>query len=302
MKKFRIGAEKRNILEGYIFVLPFILGTLIFFAFPLYMSIKLSFGKLQRIEGFIIRWIGFGNYLKAFITDTKFIPMFVGVFRHTLIKAPLTIIFALIIAILINKNVKFRGFFRTVFFIPFLLGMGEVMKQLLGQGVDRQVVSISGGRLLPRELLMYLGPKVVEAIDSFFGIIIVVLWGSGVQILLFLSGLQSIPASLYESSKVDGATEWEMFWKITFPMISPILLLNIVYTLIASFTDITNPILEYIQNLAFKGMEFEYAATIGWIYFVFIIILVMLVFILLRNYVYTTDAKEAKRNDRRSSY
>ncbi len=301
MKKFRPGARKRNIFEGYVFISPFILGTLIFFAFPIYMSIKLSFGKLIKIVGFEIEWIGFANYLKAFITDTKFAPMFVSIIRSTLIKAPLTIVFSMIIAILINKDIRFRGFFRTVFFIPFLLGIGEVMKQLLNLGVDKQVVSISEGRLLPRELLMYLGPKVVESIDSFFGVIIVVLWGAGVQILLFLSGLQSIPISLYESAKVDGATEWEMFWKITFPMISPIMLLNIIYTLIISFTDITNPILEYVQTLAFKRMEFEYAATIGWIYFLFIIIVVFLVFVLLRNSMYTADMKEVKRNDGRNN-
>jgi len=293
--------EKRNMVEGYIFISPFLLGTLIFFAFPLFMSIKLSFGKILKMEGFKIKWIGIDNYVRAFLVDINFVPMFINVVKQTFIKVLLIIIFSLLLSILINKNIKFRGFFRTVFFIPFLLGTGDVMKQLLGQGVDKQVISLADGTLIPRGMLAYLGTNVVTVIDVLFSIIVVVLWSSGVQILLFLSGLQTIPISLYESSKVDGATEWEMFWKITLPMISPIMLLNIIYTLVDSFTDVTNPILSYIQNTAFINLNFEYAAAMGWIYLLFIFILVLLVMRVLKSYTHMDDVKgvnkNAKRND-----
>lgn len=288
-------------VEGYIFISPFLLGTLIFFAFPLFMSIKLSFGKILKMEGFKIKWIGIDNYVRAFLVDINFVPMFINVVKQTFIKVLLIIIFSLLLSILINKNIKFRGFFRTVFFIPFLLGTGDVMKQLLGQGVDKQVISLADGTLIPRGMLAYLGTNVVTVIDVLFSIIVVVLWSSGVQILLFLSGLQTIPISLYESSKVDGATEWEMFWKITLPMISPIMLLNIIYTLVDSFTDVTNPILSYIQNTAFINLNFEYAAAMGWIYLLFIFILVLLVMRVLKSYTHMDDVKgvnkNAKRND-----
>ncbi|HOJ09075.1 MAG TPA: sugar ABC transporter permease [Clostridiales bacterium] len=299
-KSFKITGEKRHRLEGLIFVSPFIIGTLIFFIFPLFVSIKLSFGKLKKMEGFVIEWLGLDNYIRAFILDTSFIPMFLQVIRKTIVQVPLIIVFSILLAMLINKNIKFKGLFRTIFFIPFLLGMGDVMNQLLGLGIDKHVFSFVESNLLPREFLVYLGPKVVEAVESFFGIIVVVLWSSGVQILLFLSGLQSIPVSLYESAKVDGATEWEMFWKITLPMISPIMLLTIVYTIIASFTDISNPILAYIQSNAFRSLRFEYAAAIGWVYFLFIILLVSLVFILLGNHIYTTsELKGGAKNERK---
>jgi len=301
LKKLKLSMEKRNMVEGYIFISPFLLGTLIFFAFPLFMSIKLSFGKILKMEGFKIKWIGIDNYVRAFLVDINFVPMFINVVKQTFIKVLLIIIFSLLLSILINKNIKFRGFFRTVFFIPFLLGTGDVMKQLLGQGVDKQVISLADGTLIPRGMLAYLGTNVVTVIDVLFSIIVVVLWSSGVQILLFLSGLQTIPISLYESSKVDGATEWEMFWKITLPMISPIMLLNIIYTLVDSFTDVTNPILSYIQNTAFINLNFEYAAAMGWIYLLFIFILVLLVMRVLKSYTHMDDVKgvnkNAKRND-----
>ncbi len=283
MNKFRLNMERRHILEGYVFVLPFIIGFAIFFAFPLFISIKLSLGKLTKIVGFEIAWTGFENFKRAFLVDVAFIPMFLQVVMQTLLQAPLIIIFSLMLAILINKSFRFRGFFRTVFFIPFLLGSGDVMRQLLYQGVDKSLISIADGGLISRELLLYLGNTAVTGVDAFFGIIVVVLWSSGVQILLLLSGLQNIQSSLYESARIDGATEWEMFWKITLPMMTPILVLVIIYTFVDSFTGVVNPILEYIRLLAFDNMDFTYAAAIGWIYFIFIFLVVMTVFSLFKK-------------------
>lgn len=285
----------RHKLEGLFFVTPFIIGLMIFFLFPFFMSIKLSFGKVKNIVGFDVVWSGFGNYIKAFLMDVNFLPTFWKVVRNTLIQAPLIIVFALLIAILINKDIKGKGFFRTIFFIPFLLGTGEVMRQLLSQGVDKQVLSLVNGNLIPKDILMYFGPQVVKMVEDVFGLLVTVLWSCGVQILLFLSGLQGISPALYESAKVDGATQWEVFWKITLPMISPILLLNIIYTLVDSFTNIKNPILSYIQEYAFKKVDFEYAAAMGWIYFSFIIIVVGVVFLVMKNYIHTSEMEGGKK-------
>lgn len=285
----------RHKLEGLFFVTPFIIGLMIFFLFPFFMSIKLSFGKVKNIVGFNVVWSGFGNYIKAFLMDVNFLPTFWKVVRNTLIQAPLIIVFALLIAILINKDIKGKGFFRTIFFIPFLLGTGEVMRQLLSQGVDKQVLSLVNGNLIPKDILTYFGPQVVKMVEDVFGMLVTVLWSCGVQILLFLSGLQGISPALYESAKVDGATQWEAFWKITLPMISPILLLNIIYTLVDSFTNIKNPILSYIQEYAFKKVDFEYAAAMGWIYFSFIIIVVGVVFLVMKNYIHTSEMEGGKK-------
>ena len=260
------------------------------------MSIRLSFGKLDNIIGFQVSWAGIDNYVRAFLTDTEFVPMFLTVIKDTLVQVPLIIIFSLIISILINQNIKGRAFFRIAFFIPFLLGNGEVMRQLINQGVDKQVLSIMDGDIIPYEILNYFGHTVVNAVQVVLGTIVSTLWASGVQILLFLSGLQSISPALYEAAKIDGATQWEIFWKVTIPMISPILLLNIVYTIVDTFTNIRNPLLSYIESYGFKEAQFEYGAALGWIYFLFIGLVVMATFAIMKGYMHTNEVEEVRKS------
>ena len=274
----------RHKLEGLFFVSPFIIGTALFFLYPIYQSIRLSFGYVVDIVGFNVRWVGIENYVHVLLMDTEFMPIFLEVVQTTLIRVPLVVIFAILIAIMINQNIKARGFFRTVFFIPFLLGTGVVMDQILIQGVDEQVLSIADG-LIPYNLLFYLGSDVAEMIMEFFSMLVQVLWSTGVPILLFLSGLQSISDALYESADIDGATAWEKFWKITIPMISPTMLLVIVYSIVDSFTHARNPMLELIQERAFYNIWFHRAAAMGWVYFTFILLLLILVFVVLRAYI-----------------
>lgn len=297
-RKIKLTKATKDKLKGLVFVSPFIIGLMIFFAYPIYISLKLSFGKVDNIVGFKISWVGIENYVRAFMLDTEFIPMFLTVVRDTLVEFPLTIVLSLIIAIILNKNIKGRALFRVAFFIPFLLGTGEVMRQLLYQGVDKQVLSITDGSIIPYNILNYFGYNIVTAVQNVFGTIVSVLWGSGVQILLFLAGLQSISPALYEAAKIDGATEWETFWKITVPMISPMLLLNLIYTIVDSFTNIRNPLLEYIQSYGFTKAEFHYAAALGWIYFAFIGLVVSIVFGIMKGYMHTNEVEEVKKRDR----
>lgn len=297
-RKIKLTKATKDKLKGLVFVSPFIIGLMIFFAYPIYISLKLSFGKVDNIVGFKISWVGIENYVRAFMLDTDFIPMFLSVVKDTLIEFPLTIVLSLIIAIILNKNIKGRALFRVAFFIPFLLGTGEVMRQLLYQGVDKQVLSITDGSIIPYNILNYFGDTIVTAVQNVFGTIVSVLWRSGVQILLFLAGLQSISPALYEAAKIDGATEWETFWKITVPMISPMLLLNLIYTIVDSFTNIRNPLLEYIQSYGFTKAEFHYAAALGWIYFAFIGLVVSIVFGIMKGYMHTNEVEEVKKRDR----
>lgn len=293
--KKHLSMRTKDQLKGLVFVSPFIIGVIMFFLYPIFLSLRLSFGKVDNIVGLKISWAGLTNYLRAFLIDVEFVPLFLEAVKDTLVKFPLTIVLSLIIAILINRDIKGRGLFRVIFFIPFLLGTGEVMKQLLNQGVDTAVLSILDGRIIPYNVLNYFGGTVVEAVQNVLGVIVTVLWGCGVQILLFLSGLQSISPALYEAAKIDGATEWEIFWKVTIPMISPMLLLNIVYTIVESFTNVTNPMLEYIQSYGFTKAQFEYGAAMGWIYFAFVGIVVAIVFALMKNYMHTNEVEEVKK-------
>lgn len=295
----KMSLHTRNSLKGLVFVSPFIIGLILFFIYPILFSLRLSVGENIKIVGMKVSGFTWEHYIKAFVVDVEFLPIFWESVKQTLTQFPLTIVLSLIIAILLNRDIKCRGLFRVIFFIPFLLGTGEVMKQLLNQGVDRAVLNVMDGTLIPYNVMMYFGPTIMEIVQTVLGVLVSVLWGSGVQILLFLSGLQSISPSLYEAAKIDGATEWEIFWKVTVPMISPMLLLNIVYTLVNSFTNMTNPLLEYIKTYGFANAEFSYGAALGWIYFIFIAVLIAIVFAVMKNYMHTNEVEEVKKRERK---
>lgn len=299
-KKKHLTLRQKDQLKGLFFVSPYIIGIALFFAYPIGLSLALCFSKIGNIVGFELVFVGLENFRRAFIIDTNFLPLFGQTVTDTLVKFPLTVVFSLIIAIMLNRKIACRGLFRVIFFIPFLLGSGVVMKQLRALGVDREVLSIMDGKVIPYNILNYFGADIVGAVQTVFGVIVQVLWGSGVQILLFLSGLQSISPALYEAAKIDGATEWEIFWKITIPMISPMMLLNIIYTLVNTFVDIDNPLLGYINDFGFKNAEFGYGATLGWIYFAFVGLMMALVFGILKGYMHTNESEEVKKRGHKS--
>ena len=285
----RMGIDKRRSLEAYIFLIPWLIGICVFFAYPIFVSVRLSFSKITSFKGLITEWVGLTNYEYIFFWDINFVPTFLQVVYDTLLNTPLCMVFSLVIAILINRKMVGRGFFRTAFFIPVLLGSGYIMKQLLGMGVDG--TTITTGIMVPKLISDLIGPNITTVVQGFLDRITVVLWKSGVQIVLFLAGLQGISGSLYEAAKVDGATEWEMFWKITLPMITPIILMNMVYTIVAFFTDGTNPMVDYIYKMNFTNQMYENAAAMSWVYFVFALLLCGAAILLMRRYVYDSGSK-----------
>jgi len=284
--KAKLTIERRRALRGLMFVSPFIVGVLVFFIYPLIVSIRLSVSKLE-IKGFQMAFDGFDNYRRAFMVDKDFVTKFLYSLTNMAQYTPLIVIFSLILAILISRRFKFRAVFRVIFFLPFLLGTGLVMQYLLGQGISGKSLDISRGIIVPEQIMLTFGSAVSNAVSQYLNLISMALWQSGVQVLLFLSGIQSIPLSLYESAKCDGATEWESFWKITLPMLSPIILLNIVFTIVTSFTDITNAVMDYIYQIAFKSAapQYEYSAALGWIYFAVVIVVIGAVFLAMGKFV-----------------
>lgn len=283
MKK-KMTMQKRRTLEGLMFVSPWIIGAILFFIYPLFVSIRLSVSDMVTLKGFVMKWAGFKHYNKILFVDTTYIPKFLQAVKDTLVNTPITLVFSLFIAILINMKIKGRGFFRTAFFIPVLLGSGYVMNQLLGIGIGN-VISNQANDLFTGSLMNTLGPTFSPVVQDILGRITVILWKSGVQIMLFLSGLQGIPGSLYEAAKCDGATAWENFWKITLPIISPIIMLNFIYTMIDSFTDSNNAVLaQIISN--FNGARFNEGAAMGWVYFSFTFVLCGIAMFIMKKCVY----------------
>ena len=282
-------AQKRS-LEALIFLTPWLIGLALFFLRPIFVSLRLSFSEITRMKGFLMEWVGLENYQYIFFYDINYIPMFLKTISDTLLNTPICLVFSLVIAILLNRPMKGRGFFRAAFFIPVLLGAGYVMKQMLGMGADG--TTITTGIMVPELIADLLGHQLTEFLQGVLDRITVVLWKSGVQIVLFLAGLQGISTSLYEAARVDGATEWEMFWKITLPMISPVILMNLVYTIVAFFTDATNPIIDYIYEMSFTNQQYGYGAAMSWVYFAFALLMCGVSMGVVGRYVFVSGGKE----------
>ena len=269
-----VSFQRRGVLTCLLFVSPWLVGAAVFFLYPLFYSLRLSFGVIENPATQKVVFAGFENFRVAFMEDARFFPMLLSIAKDTLINTPLIVVFALFIATLLSKDIRGKGLFRSVFFLPVILGTGFVMQQLLA-------VEVARGILLPEKVVRFLNPGVTQVILEFLSRVTLVLWKSGVQIIIFLAGLQAIPRSFYEAARVDAATEWECFWFISLPMMAPTLLLGAVYTIVAGFLDTSNEMLGYIHELGFQWSQFEYASAVSWLYFLFVILVLAALFLLL---------------------
>lgn len=283
MKKGKSGLQKRKAIVGYTFIAPWLIGFGVFCLFPVIYSLIFSFSEIKNPTTFSFNLVGFSNYRDAFLVDTEFLPKFLTSVGDTLINLALILFFSFFIAIIINRKIRMRGFFRVVFFLPVILGTGFILDQILGENLQEQSINVVRELLFSEEVVRNVPAKFLEMVQELLNRITVVLWNSGVQILLFLTGLQGISSSIYEAARVDAAGEWEQFWLITLPLMSPMILLTIVYTVVASFTNSSNVVLAYILEIAFKKNHLELSSAMGWIYFLFIILFVALVFLFMRK-------------------
>lgn len=270
----KMSIEKRKVGTGWLFVSPFIVGFLLFFVYPMVMTIYISFFDVnQKLDFFGAPFIGMKNYLDAFVTDINFIPYFFEVSRDTLIETLFIMVVSLIVALLINQKIRGKGLFRLIFFLPAIIGTGYASQVIYG-GLASMPLGMSN---IP--LFQYFSAEVQENIAFVLNAMNQSLWSSCVQTVIFLAGLQAVPESLYEASKIDGASGWESFWKITLPMLTPILLINVIYTIVDSFTSSTNTLMNYIYESGIGKQKFSFAAAMGIMYFLFILLVVVIVFI-----------------------
>jgi oligogalacturonide transport system permease protein len=270
------GLKTKNSLVGLLFVSPWVIGFAIFTAFPLLYSLYLSFQKVKiTTDGIQTEFIKFENFQYAFVVDAIFTNRLMQYLEEMVISVPIIIVFSLIIALLLNQKVKFRGMFRTIFFLPVIIASGPVMKELIDQGITT----------IPTIEKYAIYQALTESPDGFFtGILlyliknlIMILWFSGVQILIFLAALQKMDKQIYEAAKIDGASNWETFWKITLPSLFPMIIVNTIYTIVMYSIFSLNPIIEHIQTNMFKvETGFGYASALSWIYFLIIALALIL--------------------------
>ena len=291
LPKRRASLDARRARSGYLFALPFILGIFLIYIPVLIDSVWFSLNETVwvTVDGNpeqILQYVGLEYYNNAF-SNTNFITALLEGIQQLIFEVPAVLIFSLFIAVVLNQKMLGRAAFRAIFFVPVIISTGlmetvnamDVMDDAMAGGInDGSGAASSGGIISALDVeklfadMEFGGDLVTYVVDLVNDIYNIVNY-SGVQMLIFLAGLQSISPSIYEACRIDGATGWETFWKVTFPMISPMILVNAVYTMIDAFTRTTNPAMAFIESAGAK----EQIAAMGWIYFVVVILLITVI-------------------------
>ncbi len=291
-KKKVASLDKKKARIGWLFVLPFIIGFILIYLPVIFNSIRFSFNEINTTSsntgGYTLEFVGFKNYSDAFMVDTEFRTVLSTGLLRLITDVPAIVLFSMFIAIILNQKILGRAAFRAIFFIPVILTTGlisqidtnnallDVMKDSSIDtgagtgGVQDGIVKITDleGVLNSMMIGSQIVPWVVGIVNRIFDIVN----RCGVQMLIFLAGLQSISPAIYESCQIDGASGWETFWKVTFPMISPIILVNVVYTIIDAFTSSSNQVMEHISKVYEKSKELS--SAMSWTYFTIVILII----------------------------
>ncbi len=296
-KGMKIPYERRKMLYGYGFLAIWIIGTIYFFLKPLIVSFWYSFNKTEVTLGKMqTTFLGLQNYIDTFTKDTDYVNALLEVLKNTLWKTPIIIIFSIFIAVILNQKFRGRTFARAVFFLPVIIATGPVMSIING---DMDSSGYAGGADqfstmfetdMAGALLRFLGvynisDTVTEVISLITSDIFNLVWNSGIQIIIFLAALQNIPFSAKEAAQIEGATSWEFFWKITLPYISPMIVANLIYTIVDSFIDPQNGVMALVLQEA-SNWNHGYSAAMAWAYFLIVILALCIVLPIVNKFVY----------------
>ena len=280
-----VGIETLKSRYAYIFVTPWIIGLLWFFVFPLLQSVLFSFSNVTIGVGKInLEFVGLKNFEYILTEDPLFVDnLFVGLGKM-FYTVPLIIIISLVIGILLNAKFKGRMLFRAVYFLPVIIAAGPVLKLLFmyqsGNITNQaQEEAVAGTMIDVSTLIAYIGlpTQISEYLNIALSGLMNIIWNCGIQIVLFIAGMQTIPDLLYEVSKVEGATKWEEFWFITFPLLSQVVILVMLYTIVEMMTLQTNSVMMRAYTIMYS-QNYGDASAMLWLYFVIVGIVSALVF------------------------
>ena len=294
MKRIKhFSMEKKDSRAGFLFITPWLFGFLFLFSRSLIDSIRYSVSDLKLgAFGMRLDFVGMDHYVAAFKSDPFFVENLLKSLSRMAYEVPIILFFSLFIAIMLNQKFRGRTISRALFFLPVIVASGVVINALktragMNIGVDLRgdVVSravdttfiFQADRLSEVLLQTGLSPRIVDFFTGIVNRVFDLSWKSGIQILVYLTGLQAIPHEYYEVCAIEGASRWEYFWKIVFPTISPYSLVIIVYTVIDSFTYMTNPVMTMVYT-SFQELRVGFSAAISWIYFILVFIIVLIVF------------------------
>ncbi len=293
------GLQKRKAIAGYIFILPFILGFLAFMVKPFFQSLYMSFCEVQvSANGFENIYSGIANYIRAFTVDIEYSRMLVEEIGRMCINSLAIMVFSFFVALILNQKFKGRALVRAIFFLPVILSSGVILGVEYDNSLLASVQSVieeeSNGASVTvaiQEILMTAGiggrvfETVFEIVDGIYDVAI----ASGIQIIIFLSGLQTISTSMYEAADIEGCTAWESLWKITFPMVSSLFLVNWIYTIIDFCMRSDNEVMEKISTTMIEQLNYGFASAMAWAYFAIVIVIIGISSLIISKGVYYYD-------------
>ena len=304
MKKRTVGLTSRRAMYGYIFILPFILGFIFFMVKPLAQSLKMSFCDVViSNQGFTMSLNHLANYKRALLIDPEFNRLLTESVTTMIYRSLATIVFSFFVALILNQKFKGRTLARSIFFLAVILSSGvlvgleynnTLMQQLkatieeagntnsITEVLEQILVSNTGGINATSTKLFNI---LFEIIDSIYDVAM----ASGIQIIIFLSGLQNISPSMYEAAQMEGCTSWESLWKITVPMVSPLMLVCWVYTIVDFFMKTDNQVMSKINDQMVIQLNYGFSSAMAWIYFLVCMALIGISSLIISKVVYNYD-------------
>lgn len=279
--KKHIKRRTAEALSGYAFLAPWLIGLVFLSLFPFLYSFWISICSVSfTTNGIVTKLVGLKWYREAFTEDTTFLISLLDTVKFVAFSTPIIIVSSLIIALMLNSQFRFRGFFRAVFFFPVIITSGPVISEL--------VVNRASAIINPERFPIYTFVEQLPAVISLpvlyiFDNIVIILWFSGVQILIYVSRLQKIGRPIYEAAAIDGASDWQVFWKILLPFIKPTIFLNAIYTIMELSSFSNNAINSEISSkMTLTGKAYSYSAAMSWIYFLAVVVLLLIIAVVLR--------------------
>lgn len=288
-KKLPYHTKKK--IYGLLFITPWLVGFLLFFAVPFVQSCLYGFQNLTTtVDGMVGEWVGLDNFSYALFRDTEFLVQCVGSLSD-LVTVPLILVYSICFALLLKKDYPGRTLMRAIAFLPVIIGSGVLMDIMKTDVFSSSVNGAETTYLFSSSGLtgffqsMGLPVRIIDFINDVISRIFDLTWRSGVQILLFLAGLHNIPSYVYEAADIEGANALEQFFKITLPMLTPMILLNVVYSVIDIFADFGNTIIQMIYNTAFTNVRFGYSSALSILYFIMVAVVLIVLYLVMKRFI-----------------
>lgn len=287
----RLTRTNKRAWAGFCFTIPWVIGIIFFFIIPMFQSFWYSITDIEIGDKIQYTFKGFEEYRRFFLEDSLFVRTLSETVINMILSVAMVMFFSMFMANILVQKFKGQKLAQTIFFLPFIISSGMIIAIIKGDVYSGDIVSTAQSSQLQitvlRNILLSvnLSNNLINTITSMLNSLFEISWKCGLQILIFMSGLRSISPSIKEAAKIEGATGWEYFWKVAIPMMSPIIQLNLIYSIIDSFTDYSNVIIKRIYNLS-NDLDLSGSTALAWIYFGIIFLIIGIAFLMMRKKVF----------------